>query len=128
MIERCCRYLSVRCMSQYVTFMSRTCFKVNLHSRVAWIWKNPLLKTIAISVVYPYARCEGGGAQRSPYQFSPLTSTNVGSISLNFVTFIFNPFATMVQNFEAVPTARPRLLDLNQDNPSKKVGFLDKSL
>ena len=34
----------------------------------------------------------------------------------------------MVWNFKFVPSARPKLLDLNQDHPSKKAVFLVKSL
>ena len=30
------------------------------------------------------------------YQFSPVTSTNVGISSQNFLTFSYNPFATLV--------------------------------
>ena len=32
----------------------------------------------------------------SPTSFSPVTSTNVGIIPQNFLTFSFNPFATLV--------------------------------
>ena len=35
----------------YVVIMSHTCFRVNLHSIVAWMSKNPLLKTGGISEV-----------------------------------------------------------------------------
>ena len=41
----------------------------------------------------------------------PLNSTKVGIGVQNFLTFSFNPFATMVYNFKAIPTA------------SLKVGF-----
>ena len=46
----------------------------------------------------------------------------------NFLTFSFNPFITLVQNFTFVPTASPKLLSLNQDHLSKKAVFLFKSL
>ena len=62
------------------------------------------------------------------YQFFPVTSTNVGISSQNFVTFSFNPFATLVSNFKFVPSASLKLLNLNEDYPSKKVVFLVKSL
>ena len=39
---------------------------------------------------------EGGGAKRPPTSFSPVTSTNVGLSTQNFLTFSFNPFATLV--------------------------------
>ena len=35
----------------YVLIMSRTCFRVNLHSTIPWISRNALLKTGAISKV-----------------------------------------------------------------------------
>ena len=51
MIELCCEYLSVRCIGLYVIIMSRTSFRVNLHSivflnvkellvrlRTKWLW------------------------------------------------------------------------------------------
>ena len=37
---------------------------------------------------------DGGG--RPPTSFSPVTSTNVGIRPQNFLTFNFNPFATLV--------------------------------
>ena len=65
----------------------------------------------------------GGGAKRPPTSFSPVTPTNVGFGPKNFLTFSFNPFATLVQNFKFVPSASPKLLNLNQDHPSKKRFF-----
>ena len=62
-----------------------------------------------------------------PTRFAPVTSTNVGFGPQNILTFSFNPFATLVQNFKFVPTASPKLLNLNQDHPSKTI-FLVKSL
>ena len=53
--------------------------------------------------------------------FSPVTFTNVGSNRQNFQTSSFNPFATLVQNFKAIPSASPKLLSLNQEHPSKKL-------
>ena len=71
---------------------------------------------------------QDGGWQKGPYQFSPVTSTNVGFGPKNFLTFSFNPFATIVQNFKFVPRASPKLFNLNEDHPSKKAIFLFKSL
>ena len=68
------------------------------------------------------------GKKASPTSFFPVTSTNVGFGPQNFLTFNFNPFATLVQNFKFVPGASPKLLNLNQDHPSKKAIFLVKSL
>ena len=61
----------------------------------------------------------GGYQKGPPTSFSPVTSTNVQLGPLNFLTFIFNPFATLVQNFKFVPSASLKLLNLNQDHPSK---------
>ena len=44
------------------------------------------------------------------------------------MTFSFNPFTTLVQNFKFVPSASPKLLNLNQNHLSKKAIFLVKSL
>ena len=70
----------------------------------------------------------GGGQKGPPTSFFPVTSTNVGIGPYNFLTFSFNPFATLVQNFKFVPSASPKLLNLNQDHPSQKAIFLVKSL
>ena len=71
---------------------------------------------------------DGGGAKSSPpTSFSPVTSTNVRFGPQKFLTFSFNPFTTLVQNFKFVPSASPKLLNLNQDHLSKKVVFLVKS-
>ena len=43
-IELCCQYLSVRCIWLYVLIMSRTRFRVNPRSIVAWMSRNSLLK------------------------------------------------------------------------------------
>ena len=70
----------------------------------------------------------GGGQKGPPTSFFPVTSTNVGIGPYNFLTFSFNPLATIAQNFKFVPSASPKLLNLNQDHPSKKAIFLVKSL
>ena len=64
----------------------------------------------------------GGGGKKVPLptSFSSVTSTNVGFGPKNFLTFSFNPFGTLVQNFKFVPSASAKLLNLNQDHPSKK--------
>ena len=77
----------------------------------------------------------GGGGQEKrppPTSFSPETSTNVRFATppqkkKNFMTFSINPFATLVQNFKFVPSAGSKLLNLNQDHPSRKAIFLLKS-
>ena len=76
----------------------------------------------------------GGGAKRSPYQFFPCNFYKRRiwhSFSLfltHFLTFSFNLFVTLVQNIKFVPSASPKLLNLNQDHSSKKVIFPVKSL
>ena len=69
-----------------------------------------------------------GGKKAPPTSFSPVTSTNVEFGPQNILTFSFNPFATLVQNFKSVPSASPKLLNVNKDYPSKKAIFLVKSL
>ena len=73
----------------------------------------------------------GRGVQKAPTpptSFSPVTSTNVGIRLQNFLTFSFNPFDRLVQNFEFVRSASLKLLNLNQEHLSKKAVFLVKSL
>ena len=42
-------------------------------------------------------RIRGGAGQKGPpYQFFPVTSANVGISPENFLTFSFNPIATLV--------------------------------
>ena len=65
-----------------------------------------------------------GGKKALPTSFSPVTSTNVGIILPNFLTFNFNRYITLVQNFKFVPSTSPKLMNLNQDHSSKKVTFL----
>ena len=42
----CCEYLSVRCIWLYVSIMSHTSFRMNLHSIVAWMSKAPCSKQV----------------------------------------------------------------------------------
>ena len=65
----------------------------------------------------------GWGQKGLPTSFSPVTSTNVRFGPQNFLTFSFNPFARVVQNFKFLPSTSPKLLNLNQDNLSKKQFF-----
>ena len=89
--------------------------------------KKPYVRTLMESQhVNPIE--DGGEKRLPPTSFSPVTSTNVGFGPQNFLTFSFNPFATLLQNFKFVPSASPKLLNLNQDHPSKKAIFMVKSL
>ena len=58
------------------------------------MWKYLLQISISIKPIR-----DGGGETPAPYQFSSVTSRNVGISAENFLTFIFNPFATLVWNF-----------------------------
>ena len=61
--------------------------------------------------------------KKSPHtSFSPLTSTHV-RVSSHFLTFSFNPFATLMKNFKVIPSVSPKLLNLNHNYPFKKVFF-----
>ena len=54
------------------------------------------------------------GAKKPPSSsFSSVTSTNIGISRQNFLTFSFNPFAKLVEKFKLVPSASPKLLNLN---------------
>ena len=66
-----------------------------------------------------------GGVAKRPLStsFSSVTSTNVGFRPKNFLTFSFNPFSPQLQNFKFAPSASLKLLNLNQDYPSKKWFF-----
>ena len=68
-------------------------------------------------------RMGGGKNPLSPTNFSSVTSTNVGISPEIFLTFSLNPFFTLVSIFKAIPRASPKLLNLNQDHPTKKCLF-----
>ena len=74
---------------------------------------------------YPYY--DGGGGQKGlSTSFFILTSTNVGIIPKNYlqlkvITFSYNPFTILVQHFKAIPSAGPKLLNLNLDQTSKTI-------
>ena len=52
--------------------------------------------------------------------FSFVTSENVGASSQKLLSFRFNLFAMLVQNFKLVRITGPKLLNLSQDHPSNK--------
>ena len=82
------------------------------------------------SVLFPLILFKmGGGKKVHPTSFSPEISTNVGVSTQNILTFNFNNFSTPVQNFKAISSSSssPKLLNLNQEHPSKKLTFLVKS-
>ena len=51
----------------------------------------------SINLVNPIQ--DGGGKKAPPTSFSSVTSTNVGFGPQKFLTFSFNSFSTLVQNF-----------------------------
>ena len=58
---------------------------------------NPDLNKQAQEVILTLFRMRGPKRSPSPpTSFSPVTSTNVGIIPQNFLTFSYNPFATLV--------------------------------
>ena len=65
----------------------------------------------------------GEGAKRPQDQVFYSTSRKVGTSLQNFLTVSFNIFATLVLNFKFMPSDSPKLFNLNQDNPSKKMGL-----
>ena len=73
----------------------------------------------------PFQDGEGDGTTTPPIltNFSPVTSANVGISPQNFLTFSFNPFATLVQNFKAIRRASPKLLNFERRPPCKKKWF-----
>ena len=58
--------------------------------------------------------------KRLPTSFSPATCTKVGISSLNFLFLVLTLF-------KVIPSVSPKLLNLNQDQLSKKVVFLVNS-
>ena len=69
-----------------------------------------------------------GGEGQKPTSFSTVTFTNVRTSPQNFTTFSFDPFAIVLLNVMALPSASPRLLNLNHAHPSKKLVFPVKPL
>ena len=71
---------------------------------------------------FPIKPVQGKNEKRPQYHFFPLTSTDVGISPQIFLTFSFNPFPRLVLNFKALPSASPKLLNLNQEY-LKKIKF-----
>ena len=61
---------------------------------------------------------QDGGTKSFP-PLTPVTSINVEISPQNFLTFSFNPFATMVQSFKTIPSASTKLLNLNPGHLQK---------
>ena len=69
-----------------------------------------------------------GEQKGPPTSLSPANFANERIAPQNFLTFSFNPFDRLVQNFKFVPSASPKLLNFNQDHSPKRAVFLVKSL
>ena len=65
----------------------------------------------------------GAPKSKPPTSFFPATSTSIGISPRTFLTFSLHPFVTLVWNFKAIPGFSPRLLNLNQEHPLKKLVF-----
>ena len=108
------------------------CLKFNFMSKYSpkcfwqWVWWTGILLTLFR--MGDGRGGEGVGTKRPPTSFSPATYTNMVISPQNFLTFSFNSFATLLQSFKFVPSISPKLLNLNQNHPSKKAVFLVKSL
>ena len=86
----------------------------------------PSIQIFYLAVLNPIQ--DGGAKKVPPTSFPPATSTNVGTSSPIFLTFTFTTFATLVSNCKFILSVSPKLLNLNQDYPSKRAFFLVKSL
>ena len=74
-------------------------------------------------------RGEGAGAKRSPLPVFPLQLLQMWElVSKTFRLLVLTLFSALVYISKAIPSASPKLLNLNQDPPSKKMFFLVKSL
>ena len=63
--------------------------------------KQVLLVTYTFKLATNINPIQDAGGQKIPLtRFPPVTSTNVGITLKNFMTFSFNPFATLVQNLK----------------------------
>ena len=72
-------------------------------------------------MLYSINPIQDGGQQKGPLtSFSPVTSTNVRISLKTFLTFSFNPFASLLSNFKATRSTSLKLSNLNQEYPSKK--------
>ena len=66
-----------------------------LHKNMNWatFFKN---ESYALVLINPIQDGAGGQPPPPPIRTSPVTSTNVGISPQNFLTFRYNPFATLV--------------------------------
>ena len=64
-----------------------------------------------------------GGGKKAPYQFFQCNFYKRRNQLPKLSYFQFQPFATLLQNFKAIPSLNLKLLNLNQEHPSKKLIF-----
>ena len=81
---------------------------LQLHGKVKKAIKNLLIKIVSLTLFRM-----GWPKRHLGTSFSAVTSRNVGISLQIFLTFSFNPLATLV----FVPSASPKLVSLNQDHP-----------
>ena len=68
----------------------------------------------------------GGRAKRPLYQFFHFNfhkrrNYPQNYLQLKVITFSYNPFTILVQHFKAIPSAGPKLLNLNLNQTSKTI-------
>ena len=74
-------------------------------------WKTGLIFQRALTIFRIW------GKKAVPTNFPPVTSTNVGIIFPKCLASSFNPFARLMLKLKAIPSASPKLLNLNQEHP-----------
>ena len=102
-------------MTQKFCFVADVTFNFSNNTSVPWFKVN-IRGNENVATFNPI---QYGEEKSPPTSTSPVTSTNVGIRSQKFLTFSFNSLATLVQNFKFVPSASPKLLNLNQEHRQK---------
>ena len=98
---------AIFCWNFYFRFFLYTFCLSFLWEKVAKLWRGEKLIKVSSSVtaipcpIFVSGDCltlfrMGGGVERPPTSFSPITSTNVRISPQNFFTFSFNPFDRLV--------------------------------
>ena len=104
------------CVDRGCVGCDRTAFEIKLyHFRGMWKWSSCFYFASFL------AECINLLSKKPPPL--PVSSTHVEVSPKNFLTFSFNPFVTLVQNFKAITAAIPKLLNLKQDHPSRNWFF-----
>ena len=90
---------------------------------MSYFFKNPFDDQLQHLVLNTFLTLFRMGEKKTPYQFPFVSSTSIRSSPQTFLTFSFNSFATLEKNFKAIPHAISKLLNLNQQHPSKNLVF-----